>query len=281
MKNSKLRNQSAGVTRSVRKVSLWGRLFIVMLSLSVLYSDRQVAIGEPAGDEDSLELADIIKPSPQSPATATKNSGAADDESIKDLEKIIDSQETNENRQAPARTARPERAKPVESDFDDGSDREVSQAEFPATEEGEGDLPPSNKAGAPVQGDPYVRNVLNNLEFRQDGLKSRIIVTSRSPLRFREVKNPAMKQVIYFFENTETPERLQRAYDTTEFVSPVALFTLLQMPKESPPNSKLIVQLREDSPPTVITSERGLYIEFGAPTSSGPRRHRHSAFVGE
>lgn len=247
----------------------WVRLFIVMLSLSVLYADRQVAIGEPAGDDDALELSDIIKPSPQSPATATKNSAAADDESISDLEKVIDAQEASENRQAPARVARPERAKPVESDFDDGSDREVSQqAEFPTADEG--DLPPAPKAGQQVQGDPSVRNVLNNLEFRQDGLKSRIIVTSRSPLRYREVKNPAMKQIIYFFENTETPERLQRAYDTTEFVSPVALFTLLQMPKESPPSSKLIVQLREDSPPAVIASERGLYIEFGAPSTSGP-----------
>lgn len=95
-----------------------------------------------------------------------------------------------------------------------------------------------------------------------DGLKSRVVVTAESPLRFREVRNPQMKQVVYFFENTETPPKYQRAYDTTEFNSPVALFTLLQMPKESPPLSKLIVQLREEKGPTVLPNDKGLVIEF-------------------
>ncbi len=247
----------------------WLPLLVFLFALSTFFSGRQVATGEPAGDEDALDLEDIIKPSPQSPATAVKNSASADDESLKDLEKMIDVQETSESRKAPAQAARQERSRPVDDDFDDGGgkDREPTQAEFPTSEE-EGGAPPTQRVA--TAGDPYVRNVINNLEFRQDGQKSRIIVTSRSPLRYREVKNPTMKQVIYFFENTETPERLQKAYDTSEFISPVALFTLLQMPKETPPNSKLIVQMREDASPAVITSERGLYIEFGAPATSGP-----------
>ncbi len=239
------------------------KLFLLSAALTGFLFPGTFARG---ADEDTLELEDIIKPSAQSPGSATKNSASADDESLKDLEKIIDVQESSENRKKPIRSAKQEKAKPVQDDFAD--DREPAE-DVPSFDS---DLGGENAAAqkSAAQGDPSVRNVLNNLEFRQEGAKSRIIVTSRVPLRYREVKNPTMKQIVYFFENTETPERLQRAYDTTEFVSPVALFTLLQMPKETPPSSKLIIQLREDSVPAVITSERGMYIEFSAPKTSGP-----------
>ncbi len=247
------------------------KLFLIAAALTTLFVPRPFAWGE---DDDALELEDIIKPSPQSPGSATNNAASGDDESLKDLEKIIEVQETNENRQAPVRSAKQEKSRPVQDDFaDDGGERAPAEdvPDFDSELAGGDDAAPTRVAQpSQQQGDPYVRNVLNNLEFRQDGPKSRIIVTSRVPLRYREVKNPTMKQIIYFFENTETPERLQRAYDTTEFVSPVALFTLLQMPKESPPSSKLIIQLREDAVPSVITSERGMYIEFGPPKSTGP-----------
>lgn len=116
--------------------------------------------------------------------------------------------------------------------------------------------------------DAGVQNEITNLEFKMEGSGSRIVVSSRQPLRYREVKNPQMKQVVYFFENTVAAERVQRAYDTTEFSSPVALFTLLQVPGESPPVSKLIVQLRESQEPSVVPTERGLYVDFGPPTQS-------------
>ncbi len=250
-------------TQTVR----WIKFLPLIFAMAFLLSKREFAVGEPLGDDDAVELEDIIKPSPQSPGTAAKKSVVSDDESLKDLEKIIEVQETKENRNTPARSARREESKPVD-DFDDGGSAPAENAEGIPEFATEDTAPATQKVAS--AGDPYVRNVINNLEFRQDGPKSRIIVTSRAPLRYREVKNPANKQVVYYFENTETPERLQRAYDTTEFVSPVALFTLLQMPKETPPSSKLIVQLREDKSPAVITSERGLYIEFGAPSTAGP-----------
>ena len=117
-----------------------------------------------------------------------------------------------------------------------------------------------------------VKNEITNLEFKMEGNNSRIVVTSRRGLRYREVRNPQVKQVVYFFENTETPSRLQRAYDTTEFVSPVALFTLLQMPKETPPVTKLIVQLREEKSPVIIPNERGIYIDFPPPDKRDEQR---------
>ena len=77
---------------------------------------------------------------------------------------------------------------------------------------------------------------------------------------------------MFVFENTTVPERLERAYDTSEFVSPVALFTLLQLPQKGTSVAKLIVQLREDKVPKITTSERGMTIDFAAPDDRGDAR---------
>jgi len=109
---------------------------------------------------------------------------------------------------------------------------------------------------------PTIKNEVTNLEFRMKSDVARIIVTFRNRPYFREQKNQSLKQIVYYFNNAVTPQRLQRAYDTTEFATAVSLFTLLQMPGENPPLSKLIVQLREDQSPKVITTGNTLYIEF-------------------
>ncbi len=113
---------------------------------------------------------------------------------------------------------------------------------------------------------------ITNLEFKMEGDISRVSVTSKSKLRYREIKNIPMKQLVYLFENVFVPERLERAYDTSEFVSPVALFTLLQVPKSRVPMAKLIIQLREDKVPVITNTERGMFIDFPAPDDSGESR---------
>ncbi len=120
-------------------------------------------------------------------------------------------------------------------------------------------IPPSTRAAT-----QNLLNQITNLEFSMVGEISRINVSFRFAPRYREVVNTQVKQIVYFFENTQTPQKLQRAYDTTEFSSPVALFTLLQMPKNEPPLTKLIIQLRDDKAPNVTTSERGMQIDFPA-----------------
>jgi len=107
-----------------------------------------------------------------------------------------------------------------------------------------------------------VANQVTSLDFRTDGPISRIVIGFQSRPAYRETRNDQVKQIVYLFENTETPQRLQRAYDTTEFSSPIALFTMLQMPQGGPPQSKLIVQLREGKVPTVSMSDRGMTITF-------------------
>lgn len=122
------------------------------------------------------------------------------------------------------------------------------------------------------QGEPGAQGRITNLEFRMDGANSRIIVSSDKPLRYREVKNPSMGQTVFYFTNTVASDAVQRAYDTTEFPSPVALFTLLQVPGSTPPQAKLIVQMREKMDASVIPTDRGLFIDFGPPTQKSEAR---------
>jgi type IV pilus assembly protein PilQ len=115
-------------------------------------------------------------------------------------------------------------------------------------------------------------NRITNLEFKQDEKGSQIVVSSHHKLKFSEQKSAGARQFVYLFENTETPEKFQRAYDTTEFVTPVALFTLFQVPGAATNTSKLIVQLREDQSPKLVDSDRGLILEFaGSQTVGDPR----------
>ncbi len=126
------------------------------------------------------------------------------------------------------------------------------------------------KAGTPAVEDPSIPNQITNLEFKHDAKGSRVVVSALRKLRFNETKSAGTRQYIYLFENTQTPEKFQRAYDTTEFSSPVALFTLFQLPNATPPTSKLIVQLREDQVPSITDSDRGLIMEFSPPKSAEP-----------
>lgn len=256
-------------------------------------------------DADTTDLEAVIDAQPAGSSSGPAPSGGgtsarsndADQDSIRDLEKVIadeDKKPAKPAAPAPAprqaasapaskAPAKPSAPSPDEDLFatpvGDKPDRASNEPEL----EPPNDLPAPEaeivgaKTAAAPRGNRQpqvappasnVRNTITNLEFKMEGETSRLILSSRAPLRYREIKNPGMKQVIYYFDNTDTPERLQRAYDTTEFKSPVALFTLLQMPQESPPTSKLIVQLREEKDATVLASERGLYIDFAAPSKS-------------
>lgn len=112
---------------------------------------------------------------------------------------------------------------------------------------------------------------VTGLEFKHDAKNSRIVVHSTKKLRFSESKSTGSHQYVYLFENASTPEKYQRAYDTTEFGSSVAMFTLFQVPGAGVPTSKLIVQLREEAVPTLVDSDRGLTLEFPLTKTGEPR----------
>ncbi len=239
---------------------------------SALQNSARQAVRDPAPEEEiSIDDDALGMPAdePQSKRTPPRRAAASEDPSLDEMEELAD------QKPAPRREAR--RAPDTEeaSTATDAVDPELT--ELPADDFTKQGTKSSRATAADdfaeVPGaNPALRNDITNLEFKMDGANSRILVSSRSPLTYREVKNPGMKQVVYYFENTGAAEKLQRAYDTTEFASPVALFTLLQTGNGATPASKLIVQLREDIAPSVIPSDRGLYIDFGPPTKDGEPR---------
>jgi type IV pilus assembly protein PilQ len=110
---------------------------------------------------------------------------------------------------------------------------------------------------------------VDNLEFRMTDTRSEIVLTSPRRPKYMQMQGNNSKQLVYLLEHAQTPERLQRAYDTSEFPSPVGLFTLFQIPGAATPTSKLIIQLREDSTPEVSISDKGIRISFPPPAEGG------------
>jgi type IV pilus assembly protein PilQ len=126
------------------------------------------------------------------------------------------------------------------------------------------------KTSDPIKStEDFQKNELFNMEFKVEGGISRIFISAKHKLKYRESKNLSAKQYVYLLENVTVPERLERAYDTSEFVSPIALFTLLQLGQPQTPFAKLIIQLREDKVPNVTNTEKGMFIDFPPPNDEG------------
>lgn len=286
------------MNRKHRKLMAWAVLLLLILPPAPL-SRRSWGESKGPATEQVPDIDDVL-------AEGKGGSSGGDTDSLQDLEKVIEAEEeradvrlenadtapVGERSAANLKEGDPTGVSGKEIDDalfldpTEAADRKVSEAPKPSPQpvpDSDLDLPEFDESSKnappeprPALNEPLprsdVKNQITNLEFKMEGPSSRIVVSSRGPLRYREVRNPQVKQVVYFFENTETPNRLQRAYDTTEFISPVALFTILQMPKEVPPVTKLIVQMREDKSPVVTPNERGVYIDFPAPDKKDEQR---------
>jgi hypothetical protein len=66
--------------------------------------------------------------------------------------------------------------------------------------------------------------------LRSIKIGSDIILSSTRKPTFTPSQSTSTNQFVYILDNAETGEKLQRAYDTSEFRSPVAMFTLFQVP---------------------------------------------------
>lgn len=198
-----------------------------------------------------------------------------DDDSLMDLEKVI-TEENGKDSKGEIEITDQKSNGDADIDFDNrAKDVQRKFAMEPSFEEkAKKALPSRPLDGNRSKGKPvadldrgtvsFEKNLITNVEFKMEKELSRIVISSQSSLKYREEKNPTLKQVIYFFENTETLQKLQRAYDTSEFLSPVSLFTLFQLPGQNV--TKLIVQLREENYPQILPTVKNLILEFGEPT---------------
>jgi type IV pilus assembly protein PilQ len=229
--------------------------------------ELDAAIDETAGK--------AAKASPPPEDTTPLGAADPDEESLRELEKVIGGDAPAQRDTTAAEPSAKDEKSVLTLEQESAAQRAAADPAAPVDGSTDPLLAPEPVGGpalsvSPIAG-PAPKNKLTNLEFKMLGPDSRLTLTSLRALVYREVRNPAMKQVVYYFENTETPERLQRAYDASEFASPVALFTLLQVRGQNPPASKLIVQLREDKVPKVTAHDRGLYIDFPPPSAGSPQ----------
>jgi type IV pilus assembly protein PilQ len=190
------------------------------------------------------------------------SSSSADDESLKDLERAVEKEGSMEETELSE--AEPEAEAPI---VDLAPEKEIRKRRPVAGEDGPSTRPRAEIAQADDR--PAYKNEISNVEFKNEGGVSRIVITARHKIFYRQSNSPSTKQIVFLFENTTIPQRLQRAFDTTEFQSPVSLFTVLQMPRTEPPLSKLIVQLREESEASVNNTDEGLLIEFPYSSKAG------------
>jgi type IV pilus assembly protein PilQ len=249
--------------------------------------------GVKGKDADSLQdLEKTISTSQDSPAdpVARNNEPLSDKKGEDDLEKGLDEESSTQESVKSSNSTKSDEAEvnnaldkmEKEAEIKDNSKVENisrEKADIAPPPEEKAEPPSSAKAAEPVLPEapaavqaqeappaPAKPNAITNLEFKMEGPNSRVIISTQDKVAYRQDRNAQTKQFVFFFENTQTAQRLQRAYDTSEFNTPVALFTLLQMPGDKPPLSKLIIQLREDKDPTVTVTSTGLVIEFPPPS---------------
>jgi len=70
------------------------------------------------------------------------------------------------------------------------------------------------------------------------------------------------KQLVYDFKGLSTPKKFRRAFNTSEFNSPVAMYTLGQVTKRKKQSTQLVVQMRQLVIPEVVQDGSTFRLEF-------------------
>jgi type IV pilus assembly protein PilQ len=216
--------------------------------------DLETSLSEDLGDSDSSDGPSVTKNTEPSSLDDDKQpkSGVSislDDEPVNDGE--LTDEELLSDDSAPVKKS----AKKSEDSWDGGANSfttDTASAENLTT-----------RSVAEDVSTPYS---VTNLEFKINKDRSDIILSSTRKPTFTPSQSTSTNQFVYILDNAETGEKLQRAYDTSEFRSPVAMFTLFQVPGAVPPVSKLIVQMREAARPEIVVSDRGMTLSFPPPS---------------
>jgi type IV pilus assembly protein PilQ len=215
--------------------------------------DLETSLSEDLGDGDSSDSPDVTKNTEPSSLDDGKQAKSAGTISLDD--EPVDGEMSDEELLSDDSIPTKKSAKKSDESWDGGANSFTNDT---ASSE---NLP--TRSVAEDVSTPYS---VTNLEFKINKERSDIILSSTRKPTFTPSQSTSTNQFVYILDNAETGEKLQRAYDTSEFRSPVAMFTLFQVPGAVPPVSKLIVQMREASKPEIIVSDRGLTLSFPPPS---------------
>lgn len=216
--------------------------------------DLETSLSEDLGDGDSSDNSDVTtneEPATLDDSKQAKSAGTISlDEEPGSGDELSDEELLSDD-SIPAKKS----AKKSDDSWDSGANSFTTDT---ATAE---NLP--TRSVAEDVSTPYS---VTNLEFKINKERSDIILSSTRKPTFTPSQSTSTNQFVYILDNAETGEKLQRAYDTSEFRSPVAMFTLFQVPGAVPPVSKLIVQMREAAKPEIVVSDRGMTLSFPPPS---------------
>ncbi|NBX81602.1 AMIN domain-containing protein [bacterium] len=105
-------------------------------------------------------------------------------------------------------------------------------------------------------------NELVSVDFTKNDKGFQLAIQAKQPLKYRFITNTNENKITYTFEKTRVPKNLKRAYDSKEFGSPVALYSLSQLGKKNNLTTRLVIKMRELMIPQVIASGSGVILQF-------------------
>lgn len=105
-------------------------------------------------------------------------------------------------------------------------------------------------------------NHISAIKFSRKEKYHELEIQSEAPLNFKLQTKKKARQLIYTFSGVSIPRNLRRAYDTREFNSPVAMYTLGRLKNRRVSLGQLVIQMRELVLPHVTQEGNILTLQF-------------------
>lgn len=139
-------------------------------------------------------------------------------------------------------------------------------------------IAPQKTATKTVTKAPVLKKVTNktnelvSVDFFVEEKAQKIVLRATGPLKYRVIPKKNLQQIVYAFEKTSASKKLRRVYDTKEFKTAIAKYSLNQTVKRKVPTTQLTVQMDEFSVPKVIQTGEKLVLEFSDKSKSKTNR---------
>ncbi len=109
-------------------------------------------------------------------------------------------------------------------------------------------------------------NIVKAIDFKYTKEKSRIVIETVGKMQFD--KSETAEDILSIqIKNAFIPARLQRTFDTSEFISPVKFIAAYQSKTASGEDVRIVIKLKEKSPYEITQEGNKLIVSFNNPPS--------------
>ncbi len=116
------------------------------------------------------------------------------------------------------------------------------------------------------------RNEILSVDFYPQKEGHELVIKMTQKPQYRMVSNEKKKRFSFVFERTVSSKALRRQYDTKEFKSPLASYSVAQLGKGKAIKTHLVLQMRDWTAPKVKLSGTAFKLEFVNPQIEEPSR---------